>query len=96
MRTIKLMADYHCFPLWEASSGEVGNIDPYTLPISDTLQSKLLIWALKYDATLNMDDPLNSGFPSSQAADSFKSEGIELVEQLRTELEDQYVVTYKI
>jgi len=25
---IKLMADYGCYPLWWASSGKVGDIDP--------------------------------------------------------------------
>ena len=96
MRTIKLMADYHCYPLWEASPGEVGNIDPYTLPISATLQSHLLAWAAKFDATLNMDDPLSSGFQSRTEAEDFKSAGMALVEQLRMELGSEYKVVYKM
>lgn len=57
MRVIKLMADYQCFPLWEASPGAVGNIDPKDLPISLSLQRELMVWAEKFDATLNMQDP---------------------------------------
>jgi len=38
VRIIKLMADYQCFPLWEASPGKVGNVDPNTLPISEGLK----------------------------------------------------------
>lgn len=41
MKTIKLMADYDCFPLWKSSPGEVGNIDPEDLPISYDLKAYL-------------------------------------------------------
>jgi hypothetical protein len=57
MRTIKVMADYQCFPLWEASPGEVGNIDPDDLPISHILKERLAAWARAFDATLSMDYP---------------------------------------
>ena len=95
MKTIKLMADYQCHPLWEASPGEVGNIAPHTLPISSVLQAKLIEWAKKFDSTLNMDDPLSSGFRSAQEAENFKKDGNDLAEQLRNELVGQYMVIYK-
>ena len=62
MRTIKLMPDYQCHPLWEASPGMVGNIDPATLPIPRDPVARLPEWARLYDATLNADDPVQSGF----------------------------------
>jgi hypothetical protein len=52
MRSIKMMADYHCWPLWEASAGRVGNIDPRTLPISRDLVVQLESWARLYDARI--------------------------------------------
>lgn len=92
MRTIKLMADYQCFPLWEASPGEVGNIDPEGLPISEDLKAKLADWARQYDETLNMDYPPDSGFESAEAEAQFKQEGCRLADQLRMELGPEYEI----
>lgn len=96
MRVIKLMADYQCYPLWEASPGIVGNIDPEDLPISSSLQQKLIAWAEKFTATLNMDDPPRSGFESEQEASEFRQEGAMLAQYLRNELGANYVVTQRI
>lgn len=96
MKVIKLMADYQCSPLWRASRGVVGNIDPEDLPISRLLQERLMAWAAKFDATLNMNDPASSGFESEQAASEFRREGDTLVQQLQNELGAAYVVTKKL
>lgn len=96
MRAIKLMADYQCFPLWEASPGVVGNIDPQHLPISPPLKQKLMTWAAKFDATLNMNDPASSGFESERAANEFRQEGEALAQSLQEELGSAYVVTKKL
>ena len=93
---IKLMADYQCYPLWEASPGAVGNIEPSELPISCLLKDRLMTCAAKFDATLDMDDPANSGFESERAAEAFRNEGDALVEQLQNELGAAYVVTAQI
>lgn len=86
------MADYHCFPLWEASPGEVGNIDPDSLPISQQLKNSLLEWARRLDETLNMDYPPDSRFKSARDAAEFRRKGIELAELLREELGNDYEV----
>lgn len=96
MRTIKLMADYQCFPLWEASPGIVGNIDPQDLPISSWLKQALMTWAGKFDATLNMDDPASSGFESEDAVNEFREEGDALVQRLQEELGKNYTVVKNI
>jgi hypothetical protein len=96
MRMIKLMADYQCYPLWEASPGVVGNVDPGELPISSLLKERLMAWAATFDATLDMDDPANSGFESEKAADEFRDEGMVLAQQLQDELGAAYLVTAKI
>ncbi|WP_220702065.1 hypothetical protein [Cupriavidus plantarum] len=92
MRVIKLMADYQCFPLWEASPGEVGNIDPDEFPISQELKARLASVARQYDETLNMDYPPDSGFKNSEAEAKFKQEDCCLAGQLRTELGPQYEI----
>ncbi|AUT64907.1 hypothetical protein [Paraburkholderia terrae] len=96
MRKIKLMADYQCFPLWEASPGVVGNINPQDLPISSLLKQKLMTWAATFDATLNMNDPASSGFENEQAANEFRLEGETLARSLQNELGAAYVVTKKL
>jgi hypothetical protein len=89
------MADYQCFPLWEASPGVVGNIDPQDLPISSSLKQRLMAWAAKFDVTLNMNDPASSGFESEQAANEFRQEGDALAQSLQEALGAAYVVTKK-
>lgn len=96
MRKIKLMADYQCFPLWEASPGVVGNIDPSELPISEVLQKRLSIWASQFDSALDDSDPASSGFENSEAVEAFKADGLELVKRLQSELGSEYVVVHKI
>ena len=96
MKTIKIMADYHCFPLWEASDDEIGNIDPSSLPLSQQLRDDLITWAQLYDQTLNLEDPMNSGFASSRAEDDFKAAGRDLAKRMRTELGGAYRVVEKI
>lgn len=95
MKKIKLMADYNCYPLWFNSPDEVGNIDPETLPISDSLKEELNDWSSQYDATLNLDDPLNSGFLTLAAESNFKQKGKKIQGKLQTELADDYEVTYQ-
>jgi len=69
------MCDYDCHPLWEAPPGEVGNIDPASLPITTDLRIALAAWSLRFDETLNRDDPRLSGFAREEERAFFKSEG---------------------
>jgi hypothetical protein len=96
MRAIKLMPDYQCFPLWEASPGVIGNINPDDLPLSDELKQALSAWADEYDATLNLSDPASSGFSDVEAEKLFRQKGIALGERLRVELGGGYSVVVKI
>lgn len=90
------MADYQCFPLWEASPGVVGNIDPQDLPISSSLKQRLMTWAIRFNTTLNMNDPANSGFESEQAAYAFRQEGELLAQSLQEELGAAFIITKKL
>jgi|SRR4051812_30070242 hypothetical protein len=91
-RKIKLMPDYECWPLWEASPGRIGNIDPASLPISDSLRHQLLKWTQTYDSMLNYSDPASSGFPNEAAEQEFKKMGMELANRLQQELGAQFEV----
>jgi|GEM_PF-1105416 len=95
VRKLKLMADYECWPLWEASPGVVGNVDPDALPISQTLKDRLFRWAADFDATLNRDDPRRSGFPAAQDEAEFLERGAALGAALQAELGPAFKVTVK-
>lgn len=92
MRKIKIMADYQCFPLWEASPGVIGNIDPDGLPISHELEINLLEWANKYDLTLDEDYPPNSCFETPAEKIAFNDQGARLAKQLQEELGNQFEI----
>lgn len=95
MKTIKLMADYGSFPLWKAS-GEVGNIDPSDLPLSQELRQLLANWARAFDQTLNDDYPPDSGFKSEADEVEFKQQAARLAEQLRKELGPEFEVAVQV
>lgn len=87
------MADYSCFPLWEAAPDGSTNLDPESLPLSSSLKHELEAWAAAYDATLNMDDPIASKFESDADEQQFRRRGLELAERLRAELGAGYTIT---
>lgn len=94
MNKIKLMADYECFPLWDASpEGGGRNINPDELPISPSLKNRLNSWALKYDNTLDRNYPPDSGFKSDEEETQFNIEGRLIFEKLKEELGNSYTVT---
>jgi hypothetical protein len=96
MRTIKLMADYNSHPLWEATPGVVGNVDPDDLPLSEDLRKILRRWADDYDTTLNLSDPASAGFANAEAEAAFKKRGYELAERLRGELGPAFCVVTQL
>lgn len=83
---VRLMPDYGCFALWLEEPNEVGNIDPRELQISADLMDALNDWAARYDATLNRDDPLSSGFSSTAEEKAFVDDGRELAARLTEQL----------
>ncbi|WP_169389503.1 NUDIX hydrolase [Deinococcus aquatilis] len=54
--TLRLMADYQCFPLWQHGGD---NIDPSVLALPTELVARLEAWADALDSTLNLADPLS-------------------------------------
>lgn len=94
MKEIKLMADYHCHPLWGGEPDHFGDISPEGLPISSDLQNSLADWAKRYDAILNIDDPALSDFSSLEAKKLFIEDGYKLAERLQKELGSTYKIIY--
>ena len=93
MKTIRLMADYECWPLREPG-GDPYPVEPESLPISALLREQLWSWAAVYDATLNRADPASSGFSSEVERQKFIRDGSALRRQLQDALGDDFEVRY--
>lgn len=95
-RSLKLMADYECSPLWEQTETGTDNVDPEDLAISQGLRDALNAWAQRYDDTLDRDDPRRSGFPNPDAEVIFNADGQALLDRLKLELGQEYTLTFQM
>jgi hypothetical protein len=84
-RRIKLMADYGGAALWRMD-GEAGVIELEEVAMSEGLRADLQRWVDRYDATLNAEEPEESGFASEAEGTAFNAEGVRLWGRLREEL----------
>ena len=94
-RSLKMMADYECSPLWKQTETGTDNIDPEDLPILQGLRDSLNAWAQGYDDTLDHDDPCRSGFPDSKAGAAFNADGQALLDRLKAERGQGYTLTFQ-
>lgn len=63
--SVRIMADYDCFPLWILQpDGAYDNVDPGDILASESIRNGLRRWADIYDGTLDRSDPASSGFRS--------------------------------
>ena len=95
MITIKLMPDYHYWPLWwYEGTDEVGNINPKDLDLSSETLTLLEKWAEKFDSFINMEEP-NVPVPiSNDELELFEKDGIKIWKKLIEELQNRYKVVY--
>lgn len=85
---------YRIFPDWGCDSpvwNGVPGSDPYNiplelLPISDGLVRDLKQWNDKFQATLNWQDPRDSGFSTLVESQEFLREGERLAERFQIEV----------
>lgn len=96
MKYLKLMADYKCYPIWNMSHDDYGDIPPSALPISKELQERLLKWAALYEETLDEEYPPDSRFETEEMAQEFRLEGERLAACLREELGSNYCISVSI
>jgi hypothetical protein len=90
---ILVLPDYGSYPTWKPGTDEY-NVDPENLPISKGLADQLNVWGDEYDATLNQDDLISSGFLEEASKSSFAERGAELARRLAIELAGRYRVEY--
>ncbi len=93
-RRIKLMWDYHCWPLWE-SGGSQYALEPDSLPLSESTKDRLQKWAAIPDTKLaeHSDYPPDITWTADETQ-SFEAEGRELWRILQRELGVGFCVVY--
>lgn len=91
VRTLRVMPDYGCHPLWDPSNLAP---DDDQLGLSAGLASALDDWAGEYDRTLNQEDPLSSGFGSAEDQADFVRRGEALAHRVSEELGPEWKVSY--
>ncbi|MFI6079466.1 hypothetical protein ACIBBB_00410 [Streptomyces sp. NPDC051217] len=92
--TVRVHADYQCFPTWVHRGHASENVAPDTLPISVGLAREFDQWGADFDATLDQDNPVDSGFRTPQEAEDFGERGERLARRLQLELGDSTRVVY--
>ncbi|WP_327436404.1 hypothetical protein OG279_37045 (plasmid) [Streptomyces sp. NBC_01201] len=93
-RVIRVMADYESYPLWIPA--EFDNIAPESqeLALTPGLVKELNNWSDEFDATLRLEDPASSAFPTPAAERKFAEIGEHLARKLAQELGSNWQVLY--
>lgn len=86
-RSVKVMADYHCHPLWAMDEHLYGNFLPEQLGLSPELSADLNAWADAFTSCLNEDDPSKSLWTDEQHR-THRAEGRQLALRLAEERPD--------
>ena len=93
-QTIRVLADYNCYPLWLAGQEGYENVSPDKLGLSSKLRQAINDWAEEYDQTYNDADPASSGFRTGDAEKRHSARGEELATRVKEELGEGYSVSY--
>jgi hypothetical protein len=93
-RTIKLMWDYHCWPLWEPGSAHYA-LEPDALPLPAETNERLARWAAIPDAKHDLFGrvPVEKVWTKEEIK-ALEAEGRELLRILRNELGRGFRVLY--
>lgn len=93
-RSVKVMADYDCHPLWALDPGVVGNFAPEDLGLSEELARDLNEWAAAFNSFLDRDNPAES-LASPQQHSAHESQGRQLAIRLARERPDLEIYAYE-
>ena len=100
MRSLKLMADYQCHPLWrddwDPSADVSGPMieEMAELGLDDGLIERLDAWARRFDSSLNWNDPGGPSLWNNQQWLDFYREGAVLATQTEACLKERFSVRY--
>jgi hypothetical protein len=94
---IKVLDDYHCWPLWVRDEDEeiFDTRDPATLGLSAGLVGRLAAWQQWYESTVNIADPHDIRSVTTAEQEAFDAEGRLLAVRVGEELPHAVVWFYK-
>jgi len=93
--SIRLLADYQCWPLWHHEDDKVGDIDPREIGVSDALIGDLERWVELFESHLDWSDPASTRW-TKEEEDQFDFAGRNLCRRLSAELSDRYTIYYHV
>lgn len=93
-RTILVMAETGCFPLWSRDEQVAGNIDPADLGLSEQLADDLAAWSARFETSIDRDDPLRDVWMEDRVA-AHEEEGRALAVRLKAELPGRRVLWHR-
>ncbi|USX18275.1 hypothetical protein NHH82_20680 [Oxalobacteraceae bacterium OTU3REALA1] len=94
MKLLRLAPDYSCYPIWHDDSAvteDFGDIDPRSLPITDSLADDLISWSNWFDKGVTGAGIENFAWEEGEK-DRFVSSGLHLLDRLREELGHEFIV----
>lgn len=96
-KSVKVMTDYDCHPLWLSTKNFESNVSPAELDLSPELARDLKQWADAFDSSLNRENPAES-FWSDEEHEAHMRLGRPLAVRLARERPDLvvYVMDYQI
>lgn len=84
---LRVAADYDCHAIWRRRpDGGLDNLAPADLELSARLERAFNRWAEVYTSTLDMEDPMASGFATPLEHELFVEWGRTLASELAREL----------
>lgn len=86
-KRVKLMAEFHAYPLWALDGDDFGDFPPYLLDISGELAEDLACWADDYTASKDPDVAFKSLW-SEEQLEAHTAEGRALAVRLARERPD--------
>lgn len=95
---LRILPDYYCSGIYIfCNEGFFEPIEPEEIGgLSQSLIDRISNWAKRFDATLNMEDPNESGFLSKKESDDFEKEGLSIWQVLKEELPEYKIVYYSV
>ncbi len=92
--SVRLAAEFSCFPTWRVWRDGVEEVHPRDLGLSEELVTEIMKWDAEYQGIFVPDCPQEGDFESPTAQQEWAARGQRLAHRLADELRDVPEVTY--
>jgi hypothetical protein len=96
VQAIRMFPEYKCYPLWRQGADSMSkNIDPGTLPISETLRAEIMSWSDEFDAIFGDAPSSSATFETREEDVAFAERGRIIATRLQQELGSDWRVSFE-